>query len=153
MAKIIAYTDGSCKPNPGAGGYAALLLYADGREVVKTGYSPTSTNNIMELTAAITALELASADDDIEMVTDSEYLKKGITEWVPVWKRKGWKTAAGKAVLNRELWTQLDALYKARRVTWQWTRAHVGTVHNERVDRLANEARMARQGTSLDTAR
>lgn len=141
MSKIIAYTDGSASPNPGPGGYAALLLHPDGREEAVTGASPQTTNNIMELSAAIAALRAIPDGEMIEMVTDSQYLRNGITSWIKGWQRNGWKTSAGKPVLNRELWEALHLLNQSRRVTWRWTRAHVGTEYNERVDQLANQAR------------
>lgn len=143
MTTIIAYTDGSASPNPGPGGYAALLIHPDGREEPLTGALPHTTNNIMELSAAIAALEAVPPGTAIEMVTDSEYLKNGITTWIKGWLRNGWKTAAKKPVLNRELWERLHALNTTRAVTWRWTRAHVGTHYNERVDQLANQARLA----------
>lgn len=141
MSKITAYTDGSASPNPGPGGFAALLLHPDGREEAVTGASPQTTNNIMELSAAIAALRAIPAGSEIEMVTDSQYLRNGITSWIKGWKRNGWKTAAGKPVLNRELWEALHELNTTRKVTWRWTRAHVGTDYNERADQLANQAR------------
>ncbi|MFQ3567205.1 MAG: ribonuclease HI [Aggregatilineales bacterium] len=140
--RIIIYTDGSAAPNPGPGGYAALLLFPDGQEEVLSGSQRYTTNNIMELTAAISALERLDPALPVEIVTDSEYLKKGITEWLPNWEKRNWKTAAGKPVLNRELWMRLRELTRNRDIQWRWTRAHTGVdTHNERVDRIANQAR------------
>lgn len=141
---IIIYSDGSCSPNPGPGGYAALLIYPDGTEREIVGSARQTTNNQMELTAAVRALTALEAPSTVEFYTDSEYLKKGITEWMKGWVKKGWKTAAGKPVLNRELWEQLHAATLRHKINWQWTKAHVGTERNERVDRLANEARVKR---------
>lgn len=140
--RIIIYTDGSAAPNPGPGGYAALLIYPDGREEVLSGSQRHTTNNIMELTAAISALERLDPALPVGIVTDSEYLKKGITEWLLSWEKRNWKTAAGKPVLNRTLWMRLRELTRDRDVEWRWTRAHTGAdSYNERVHQLANQAR------------
>lgn len=148
LTKIIAYTDGSASPNPGPGGWAALLIHPDGREEALTGASPATTNNVMELSAAIAALKAVPPGGEIEMVTDSEYLKNGITSWIKGWLKNGWKTAAGKPVLNRPLWETLHELNLARKVSWRWTKAHVGTHYNERVDQLANQARVSQRDRS-----
>lgn len=138
--RVIIYSDGGCKPNPGRGGWAALLIWGEQQKELSGG-DPDTTNNRMELTAAVRALEALKRACDIEFYTDSEYLKKGISEWIAGWKRKGWKTAKGEPVLNQDLWMRLDELTRQHKISWKWTRGHAGNVYNERVDRLATEAR------------
>jgi ribonuclease HI len=141
------WTDGSCRPNPGPGGWAALLRYR-GHEREISGAEAESTNNRMELTAACAALEALKRPSRVRLHTDSEYLKKGITEWLPAWQRRGWRTAAGEKVANQELWERLLAAAAPHQIEWRWIKGHAGTAENERVDRLANAAReaLARQG-------
>lgn len=139
--RIIVFTDGSASPNPGPGGYGVLFLYPDGREETLSGSAPHTTNNIMELSAAIAALEHLPAGSTVEIVTDSEYLKNGITKWIQTWQRNGWRTSARKPVLNLELWQRLYELTRRHDVRWRWTRAHIGTPENERANHLANAAR------------
>jgi ribonuclease HI len=138
-AVVEAFTDGACLGNPGPGGWAALLRYG-GHERLVSGGSPATTNNRMELQAAIGALESLKRSAAVTLSTDSQYVQRGITEWVPKWKRNGWRTADGKPVKNQDLWQQLDALVATHRVSWQWVRGHSGHPENERVDGAAREA-------------
>jgi ribonuclease HI len=131
------YTDGACKGNPGPGGWGALLR-AGRRERELFGGEPDTTNNRMELTAVIRALEALNRPCRIELFTDSEYVKKGITEWLAVWKRRGWKTADRKPVKNDALWRRLDELASRHHIRWHWVRGHSGHADNERADALAN---------------
>jgi ribonuclease HI len=138
---VIIYTDGGCKPNPGHGGWAALLIYADHQKEFSDG-SPNTTNNQMELTAAIMAFEALNKACDVDFYTDSNYLKNGITKWIFGWIKKGWRTTSGKPVKNQELWQRLHRAMKAHTIIWHWTRGHAGNRYNERVDRLATAARI-----------
>ena len=133
------YTDGACKGNPGPGGWGAILKY--GKYVKElNGYSPETTNNIMEITAVIEALKSLTRPCTIILTTDSNYVKDGITEWIHNWKKKGWKTANKKPVKNKEFWLQLDAEVKRHNIEWKWVKGHSGHPENERADELANEA-------------
>jgi ribonuclease HI len=136
---INIYTDGACKGNPGKGGWGALLQYPD-REIEITGYDPQTTNNKMELTAAIEALRTVSEPSEIMLHSDSQYLVKGMTEWIKGWISRGWKTAQRKPVLNEELWKELLTLSRDHKIKWVWVKAHNGHPENERADRLANSA-------------
>ncbi len=139
--RVIIYTDGGAKPNPGGpGGWAALLLAGEHRKELSGGEAAT-TNNRMELTAAIMALEALNQPCAITLYTDSEYLKKGISEWLAGWVRKGWKTTSGQPVKNRELWERLHAAAARHDIDWRWVRGHAGSPENERVDQLATAAR------------
>jgi len=131
------YTDGACKGNPGPGGWGALLR-SGRRERELYGGEPDTTNNRMELTAVIRALEALKRPCRVEVFTDSEYVKKGITEWLQAWKRRGWKTADRKPVKNEALWRRLDELASRHRIRWHWVRGHSGHADNERADALAN---------------
>ena len=133
---VTIYSDGACSGNPGPGGWATRIKYADGSLIELGGHEPETTNNRMELTAAIRGLEAAEHADGIRIVTDSEYLLKGITQWIHGWKRKGWKTASRKPVLNQDLWQQLDRLNNPD-VKWEYTRGHAGDPDNERCDEIA----------------
>ena len=133
------YTDGACRGNPGAGGWAALLRQG-GHEKEIHGAEPHTTNNRMELTAVIRALEALRRPVEARVYTDSEYVRRGITEWLVSWKARGWRTADKKPVKNQDLWEQLDQLAAAHRIEWHWVPGHAGVEGNERVDRLANEA-------------
>jgi ribonuclease HI len=133
------YTDGACRGNPGPGGWAAVLFY-EGRERELAGAEALTTNNRMELTAVIRALEALKRPVRARVFTDSEYVRRGITEWVANWKARGWRTADRQPVKNRDLWEQLDRLAAAHQVEWQWVPGHAGVPGNERVDRLANQA-------------
>ncbi|KFL35552.1 ribonuclease HI [Arenimonas donghaensis] len=130
------HTDGACLGNPGPGGWAALLRH-EGRERELAGGERETTNNRMELMAAIMALEALKAPCDVELSTDSQYVQKGIGEWLPNWIRRGWKTAAGQPVKNQDLWVRLHDASKPHTVAWKWVKGHAGHVENERVDRLA----------------
>jgi ribonuclease HI len=140
------HTDGACKGNPGRGGWGALLQFGDHERELFGGEAHT-TNNRMELTAVIRALEALKRSCRVEVYTDSEYVKNGITEWLPAWKRRGWKTADRKPVKNIDLWQALDALAAQHEVRWHWVRGHAGHDGNERADALANRgAAAARAG-------
>lgn len=134
----IAYTDGACKGNPGAGGWGAHLIFSDGDTQDLYGGEPETTNNRMELMGAIEALKHSSANITLEIWTDSSYVKNGITDWIDGWKKRGWKTAGKKPVANQDLWQQLDALRQDRQVEWHWVKGHAGHAGNEKADELAN---------------
>jgi ribonuclease HI len=138
--RVIIYSDGGAKPNPGPGGWGALLIYGS-HEKELCGGTPATTNNRMELTAAIMALEALKQPCLVEFHTDSEYVKKGITEWLPGWVRRGWKTADKKPVQNQDLWERLYAASQQHEIKWKWVRGHAGNQYNERVDQLATKAR------------
>ncbi len=133
------YTDGACRGNPGPGGWGALLRYR-GREKTLSGAEADTTNNRMELMAAIRALETLKRPCKVALFTDSEYVKKGITEWLKNWKRRDWKTAEKKPVKNADLWRRLDAATATHDIQWRWVRGHSGHPENERVDALARKA-------------
>lgn len=137
----VIYTDGSCLRNPnGPGGWAFVAeKTATGEVTERSGGDPSTTNNRMEMTAAIEALSFAPDGSRVALFTDSQYLQNGITRWVAGWKRRGWKKADGTPVLNRELWVELDRLYGSRKVTFHWVRGHVGIALNERCDELARQ--------------
>ncbi|MBO9472985.1 MULTISPECIES: ribonuclease HI [unclassified Shimia] len=143
MADLIAYTDGACSGNPGPGGWGVLLQAKDGETVIKSrdlsGGAPETTNNKMELMAAIMALETLERASTITVVTDSTYVKNGVTGWIFGWKKNGWKTSAKKPVKNVELWQRLDAAQARHQVTWEWVKGHAGHPENERADELARE--------------
>jgi ribonuclease HI len=135
---IIIYTDGGCIPNPGRGGWAALIRYPD-RDVELSGAENNSTNNRMELSAAINALDSLTGSPQVQVYTDSEYLKKGITEWLPNWRKRGWKRKGG-TLANQDLWMRLDSLTQKHQIEWKWVRGHAGNILNEKVDRLVRQA-------------
>ncbi len=141
MPDLFAYTDGACSGNPGPGGWGALLIARDGDTVVKEralkGGEADTTNNRMELLAAITALETLDRPTKMTIVTDSSYVKDGITSWIHGWKKRGWKTAAKKPVKNEDLWRRLDDAVARHDVTWEWVKGHAGHPENERADELA----------------
>ena len=141
MPDLFAYTDGACSGNPGPGGWGVLLIAREGDTVVKErelqGGEPDTTNNRMELMAAISALESLNRASAITIVTDSAYVKNGVTEWIHGWKRKGWRTAGGSPVKNMELWQRLEAAQARHSVTWRWIKGHAGHAENERADALA----------------
>lgn len=139
MDKVEAYTDGACRGNPGPGGWAAILRHGR-HEKELYGAEPQTTNNRMELMAAIGALEALKRPCEVWLHTDSEYLKKGVTEWLPQWKARGWKTAGRQPVKNRDLWERLERAAQRHRVHWRWIRGHAGHPENERADALANRA-------------
>jgi len=143
MATLFAYTDGACSGNPGPGGWGALLLARDGARIVKTrelcGGAPDTTNNRMELMAAISALEALERPSALTVITDSNYVKGGVTGWIHGWKRNGWKTSAKKPVKNVDLWQRLDQAQARHDVTWEWVKGHAGHPENERADALARQ--------------
>ena len=139
MNLVEIYTDGACRGNPGPGGWAAFLSF-QGTEKELSGAERMTTNNRMELTAVIRALQALKRQVPVRLFTDSEYVRRGITEWLPSWKARGWRTADRKPVKNQDLWEQLDTLAAGHSIEWHWVRGHSGVPGNERVDRLANQA-------------
>lgn len=141
MAELLAYTDGACSGNPGPGGWGVLLIARDGDRVLKTrelnGGEPMTTNNRMELMAAIAALEALSRPSELTLVTDSNYLRDGVTKWIHGWRKNGWRTADRKPVKNEDLWRRLDAATEPHRISWEWVKGHAGHAENERADELA----------------
>jgi ribonuclease HI len=137
--RVRIYTDGACRGNPGPGGWGAVLRYRDSERHLK-GAEAHTTNNRMELLAAIEALKTLKRPCRVELTTDSLYLRKGITEWLANWKRGGWKTAAKKPVKNADLWRRLDAAAQSHEIAWHWVKGHSGHPENELADQLANEA-------------
>lgn len=131
------FTDGACRGNPGPGGWGALLRYK-GQEKMLYGGEAETTNNRMELMAAIQGLQALTKHSDVVLTTDSQYVRKGITEWIDNWKRRDWRTADKKPVKNRDLWQQLDALSQAHTIEWRWVKGHSGHRENEIADQLAN---------------
>ncbi|MFW5970031.1 MAG: ribonuclease HI [Halofilum sp. (in: g-proteobacteria)] len=136
-APVVIHTDGACRGNPGPGGWGAVLEHGN-RERELYGYEPETTNNRMELMAVIQALETLKRPCTVRAITDSQYVMKGVTEWMPGWKKRGWRTAARKPVANRDLWERLDAAIQRHEIQWEWVRGHTGQDGNERADRLAN---------------
>jgi ribonuclease HI len=136
---VTIYTDGSCEPNPGPGGWAAILITGGQHEIQLSGGEAHTTNNRMELTAAIEALKAIANPSSIRLYTDSQYLQKGITEWLPNWIKRNWRSTSGQ-VANQDLWKALVELKEKHTIQWQWTRAHVGTRYNEEADKLARQA-------------
>lgn len=136
---MIVHTDGACRGNPGPGGWAAILEHA-GREKELYGYEAETTNNRMELKAVIHALEALKRRCRVRVVTDSQYVMKGVQEWMPNWKKRGWRTADRKPVKNIDLWQRLDEALAQHEVEWEWVRGHQGHGGNERADQLANRA-------------
>lgn len=148
LKSIEAHTDGACLGNPGPGGWGVLLRYgAHEREL--SGGEPATTNNRMELMAAISALEALTEACEVAMHTDSRYVQQGISEWLPNWLRRGWKTAGGDPVKNQDLWQRLHAATQPHRIDWRWVKGHAGDPDNERVDGLARDAALVikQQGT------
>ncbi len=133
------FTDGACRGNPGPGGWAALLRYGGSEKLVK-GAERDTTNNRMELLAAIEGLAQLKRRSEVRLTTDSEYVRQGITDWIPRWKRNGWRTAARKPVKNRDLWERLDGLAQGHQIEWCWVKGHSGHPENERADQAANDA-------------
>lgn len=147
--QVHVHTDGACLGNPGPGGWAALLCWR-GVERELAGGEPATTNNRMELMAAIAALEALKEPCEVVLTTDSQYVRQGITEWMPGWLRRGWKTAGGEPVKNRDLWERLHAAASRHAVDWRWVKGHAGHPENERVDQLARaQALKFRQSTEL----
>jgi ribonuclease HI len=135
---ITIYTDGACSGNPGPGGWGAILMSGEHRKELKGG-EPMTTNNRMELMAAISALQALRQPSVVDLHTDSQYVRNGIMSWINQWKRNGWRTADKKPVKNEDLWKRLDAALGEHRVRWHWVRGHAGHEHNERADELARE--------------
>lgn len=135
--RVVIYTDGACRGNPGPGGWGVWLRYGDKEKELCGGESET-TNNRMELTAAIEALKALTRPVAVDLFTDSQYLRKGITEWMDNWKKRGWKTAAKKPVKNADLWKALDEAAKGHDINWRWVKGHSGDPGNEKADALAN---------------
>lgn len=140
LTQVTIYTDGGCQPNPGVGAWAALLIFGEHEKELSGGHLDT-TNNQMELTAAIEALAALNQRCAVTLVTDSTYLKNGITQWIPNWIRNGWKTADKKPVKNQDLWMRLHDLTQQHSITWKWVKGHATNPYNNRVDRLATQAR------------
>jgi ribonuclease HI len=140
LPRVTIYTDGGCRPNPGPGGWGVVILEKGADPVELSGAEAEATNNRMELRAAIEALRALDAPHRVELVTDSEYLRKGVTEWLDGWRQRGWTTAGRKAVANRDLWEALDRELERHRVEWRWVKGHAGDRWNERADELASDA-------------
>jgi len=140
------YTDGACRGNPGPGGWGAVLRSGK-HEKELYGGEPNTTNNRMEMTAVVNALTALKNPSDVTLTTDSQYVRKGITEWIHNWKKNGWKTSAKQAVKNADLWQQIDALSTEHTIRWEWVKGHSGHPENERVDALANRG-IDEMGTS-----
>ena len=145
MKSVVIHTDGACKGNPGPGGWGALLEYNGSRKEIFGGEAQT-TNNRMELVAVIRALEALTRESEVDLYTDSQYVKNGIESWIHGWKRNGWRTSDKKAVKNADLWRELDDLAARHRIRWNWVRGHDDNPGNERADQLAN------LGVALGTA-
>jgi ribonuclease HI len=145
MKQVQLITDGACAGNPGPGGWAFILRYGGHRKEM-SGAEPETTNNRMELTAAIQGLRAINEPCQVEVITDSEYLKNGITKWIHGWKRNGWKTSSGKPVVNQDLWHELDAHAARHRTTWTWTKGHADHGDNNRCDELATQAARGQSG-------
>lgn len=144
--KVRIFTDGACEGNPGPGGWAAILE-AGGREREISGYEPATTNNRMEMRAALEALQALRETSDVDLFTDSQYLRNGMLDWLPKWKRNGWRTAGKQPVKNADLWQALDAETTRHHVRWHWVRGHNGHPENERCDALANAAIRTARGS------
>ncbi len=145
-AEVAVFTDGACLGNPGPGGWAALLRYKNVEKYISGGETMT-TNNRMELMAAIQALEVLRRRSRVHLVTDSQYVKQGIESWLARWQASGWRTSAKKPVKNQDLWERLSAATAKHTVSWEWTRGHSGHAENEKVDKLARDAALAAAGT------
>lgn len=139
VKEVFVYSDGSCKGNPGPGGYGVILRYRNHEKELKAGFRLT-TNNRMEILAVITALRSLKEPCRVQVCTDSQYVKNGITAWIAAWKRKGWKTSANKPVKNQDLWQMLDQECQRHQVSWKWVKGHAGHAENERCDELARSA-------------
>ena len=142
---VLVFADGACKGNPGPGGWGAILRMG-AREKEICGGERQTTNNRMELTAVIRAFEALKRHCNVKVYTDSQYVQKGISEWLPQWKRRGWRTAGKKPVKNEDLWRELDELAHKHKVQWHWVRGHAGHVENERADALANRGAQGESG-------
>ena len=145
--KVEIFTDGGCRGNPGPGGWGALMRYGEHEKEIY-GYDKETTNNRMELMAAICALESLNRDSNVDLTTDSNYVRQGITEWLEGWKKRGWKTATKKSVKNKDLWQRLDEAVARHNVEWHWVKGHSGHEGNERADDLANRAMDEKGGSA-----
>jgi len=145
--KVEIFTDGGCRGNPGPGGWGAVLLFGQHEKEIY-GYEEETTNNRMELMAAIRALELLTRPCDVDLTTDSQYVRRGILEWMDDWKKRGWKTAAKKPVKNKDLWQRLDKAIQPHQIEWHWIKGHSGHQGNEMADQLANRAMDEKQGNT-----
>ncbi|MGP7733252.1 ribonuclease HI [Oceanimonas smirnovii] len=150
MKQVQLYTDGSCLGNPGPGGYGAVLIYKQHRKELSGGFRLT-TNNRMELLAAIEGLNALSSPCEVSLTTDSQYVRQGITQWISGWKRNNWRTSAKTPVKNADLWQQLDDACQRHKVEWHWVKGHSGHPENERCDDLAREAAMKESSHREDT--
>ena len=139
MKKVTLYTDGACSGNPGPGGWACVLIYGEHEKELSGGAAET-TNNRMEMTAALEGLKILKRPCKVEFYTDSNYLKDGVTQWLAGWKKRGWKTAAKQPVKNQDIWEQLDQVIQTHQIEWHWVKGHAGDEYNERCDELAREA-------------
>lgn len=139
MKKVTLYTDGACSGNPGPGGWACVLIYGEHEKELSGGAAET-TNNRMEMTAALEGLKVLKRPCKVEFYTDSNYLKDGVTQWLAGWKKRGWKTAAKQPVKNQDIWEQLDQVIQTHQIEWHWVKGHAGDEYNERCDELAREA-------------
>jgi ribonuclease HI len=149
LPHVLIYTDGGCNPNPGPGGWGAVILRDNQPNEELCGGDPQTTNNRMELTAALSALDALKEAHRIDLYTDSQYVRRGVVEWVPTWSRNGWRTSTKRDVANRDLWMPLARQLDRHEITWHWTRGHAGNQWNERADELAS-AEIARPGLPLD---
>lgn len=147
MKDVVIYTDGACKGNPGPGGWGALLRWNGKEKALRGGEAPT-TNNRMEMMAAIQALETLREPCAVTLYTDSIYLKDGLNRWLPNWKKRAWRTADGKPVKNQDLWERLDRACARHQIDWRWVKGHAGDEGNERADQLANEGILAAAATA-----
>lgn len=143
--KVTVYTDGGCRGNPGSGGWGAVLEYGGSTKELY-GYEEETTNNRMELMAAIKALEILKRPCNVSLTTDSQYVRQGVLEWMQGWKSRGWKTAAKKPVKNKDLWQRLDEATQKHEIEWHWVKGHSGHAGNERADELANRAMDEKSG-------
>ena len=139
QVQLVIYTDGACRGNPGVGGWAAVVQH-QGDETELSGTEKNTTNNRMELTAAVRALQFLDRSSEVRLYTDSQYLRSGITAWINNWKRNGWRTSAGRPVKNQDLWQGLDEASQGHKIDWCWVKGHAGNAGNERADTLANQA-------------
>ena len=139
MEKVEIFTDGACRGNPGPGGYGSIIRTRDQENEI-SGSAKSTTNNIMELTAAVVALKQLKKPCEVVLTSDSQYLVKGMTQWIKGWAKKGWITASKQPVKNKAIWLELDQLNKVHKISWKWVRGHQGHVENERCDVLANMA-------------
>ena len=151
LPHITIYTDGGCDPNPGPGGWGAILIQDDGTEIELSDGAESTTNNRMEMSAVITALNHLTKGHRVDLYVDSQYVKNGITQWIAGWQRKNWQTSTGNPVKNQDLWQTLDSAVKRHEITWHWVKGHAGDQYNERVDELATTARPGEKGATNTT--